>query len=223
MMKFLAGENLDERRKRRAIAAMAIIFDKRLVLDDELWAHVDAFSLSGESSEQKFFTVSGHSANRRRYSALHYMLMFCLGSHIGEAIKATDDDSDEFEWIRSDEKSFQQLFLLCSVDKIRSHITDKAAVKSHLFGIGGKVLDDVALNDGIITDGEAIGSIRALLKFVKGRKDGKKNKSGENSKVPFGADKTILFDLDVLSVDESFDAATELIERMCMVNCASRS
>jgi hypothetical protein len=96
---------------------------------------------------------------------------------------------------------------------MRKHVTDKPAVKSHLFGIGGKVLDDIALNDGIITDGEAIGSIRALLEFVKARQEGKKKKSGEYSKVPFGADKTILFDLDVLSVDKSFDASIESIER----------
>jgi len=214
MMKFLAGENIDERRKQRAITAMAIVFDKRLVLDNELWAHVDAFALSGESSEQKFFTVSGRAASRRRYSALHYMLMFCLGNHIGEAIEAADDDSDEFEWIRYDEKSFQQLFLLCSVDKMRQHITEKAAVKSHLFGIGGKVLDDVALKDGVITDDDAIGSIRALLKIIRERQEGKKKKSGECSKVPFGADKTILFDLDVLSADSSFEATVGQVERV---------
>mmetsp|Transcript_36195 Transcript_36195/g.73581 ORF Transcript_36195/g.73581 Transcript_36195/m.73581 type:complete len:579 (+) Transcript_36195:1338-3074(+) len=212
MMKFLAGENLDERRKRRAIAAMAIILDKRLVLDHELWTHVDAFTLSGESSEQKFFTISGGLANRRRYSALHYMLMLCLGGHIGEAIEATDDDSSEFEWIHSSDIRFQELFLLCSVGKARVCITDKGPVKSHLFGIGGKVMDDVALDDGIITNGEAIASIRALVKFAKGRKEGKKDKS--ESKAPFGADKTILFDLDVLSADASFEAAAELIERV---------
>ena len=104
------------------------------------------------------------------------------------------------------------MFLLCSVDKTRTYITDKGAVKSHLFGIGGKVLEDTALDDGSISDGDAIRSVRALLKFAKGRKDGKKNKS--ESKVPFGADKTILFDLDVLSFDECFGTAAALIEGM---------
>jgi len=208
MTKFLGGKNLDKRRKQLAIAAMGIIFDKRLVLDDDLWAHVDAFSLNGESSEQKFFTVSDSYANRRRYSALHYMLMFCLGNQIGEAIEATGDDSDEFEWLGAVDKTFQQLFLLCSVDKMRKHVTDKSAVKADLFGIGRKGGSDVVS----LEDKNTISSVKALLKFMKGRKDGKKDKS--ESKVPFGADKTILFDLDVLSAAASFDASVDLIERI---------
>mmetsp|Transcript_31326 Transcript_31326/g.67796 ORF Transcript_31326/g.67796 Transcript_31326/m.67796 type:complete len:147 (+) Transcript_31326:1-441(+) len=140
------------------------------------------------------------------------MLMFCLGGQIGEAVKATEVDSGEFKWFRSDEKSFHHLLLLCSVDKMKRHITDKAAVKAHLFGIGKKDGDATALEDGKITEGNTIGSIRTLVKFAKGRKDGKKDKN--ESKAPFGADKTILFDLDVLTADDAFDAEAELIERV---------
>ena len=219
IMKFFAGNanDIDEMRKHRAIAAMGVIFDKRLVLDDELWDHVDALSLGGsDSSEQKFFTVRGQSANRRRYSALHYMLTLCLGDQIGQAIKATDDNSEEFEWIRSasSDLSFQKIFLLCSVDKIRKYVTDRGSVKAHLFGIGRNQGDVVALETGRITVDDVITSAKALLQFAKGRIG--KIDVGRASSKTFCDGKTILFDLDSIVVDELLGGVVELIERIYM-------
>ena len=203
IMKFFAGtaNDIDDMRKHRAMAAMGVIFDKRLVLDD---------------SEQKFFTVRGQSANRRRYSALHYMLTLCLGDQIGQAIKATDDNSEEFEWIRSasSDLSFQKIFLLCSVDKIRKYVTDRGSVKAHLFGIGRNQGDVVALETGRITVDDVITSAKALLQFAKGRIG--KIDVGRASSKTFCDGKTILFDLDSIVVDELLGGVVELIERIYM-------
>jgi len=117
------------------------------------------------------------------------MLMFCLGSQIGEAIEAADSDSDEFEWIRLSDGGFQQVFLLCSVGKTKAYITDKPAVKAHLFGIGRKDGAVVALDDGEITDNDAISSIGALLKLLKGERTGRRTRV----KARFRSEPTVLF------------------------------
>lgn len=178
---------------------MTIVFDKRMVQDDDLWSHVDAFTLDGDNpTDQAYFTVETSSANRRRYAALHYMLILCLGNQFGKLIAASEGD---FDW--DQRESFQEAFLRCSLDKARKKLVYPAAPKLHLFGFGKlKEGDRNAFEEGRITEQAAQSAVNFLMTFSKGRKEG------------FGASKTILYDLDVLQIDENFAAAVDLTERI---------
>ena len=171
-MKFFAGNNLDESRKYRAMEALFIILDGRLVRDNEIWEEVDAFSLnSGEPSEKKYFSERAKHANRRRCFALNYSLILLLGNQYGDLIEATDkvvldNKGNQIHFECDDCESFQLSFLRCSIAHLKRHISDHVRVKQHLFSV-------FTFRLGKIDDEITIKSINEMQKQSKKRKNHK--------------------------------------------------
>mmetsp|Transcript_30446 Transcript_30446/g.67480 ORF Transcript_30446/g.67480 Transcript_30446/m.67480 type:complete len:389 (+) Transcript_30446:2-1168(+) len=174
IVRALADDNLDDRRKYCGMEAMFIIFDDRLANDKEIWVKVDAFSLTGgEPSEKKYFSDEARSASKRRYSALNYSLILLLGRQYGELVAATESlECDEGE-------DFQLALLRSSIYTVKSEIVEKASsAKAHLF--------DVALfGQQSLTGSPCYGAMKAIL-------DQSLDRKGD-----FRASKTVLNRLDV--------------------------
>mmetsp|Transcript_15338 Transcript_15338/g.33159 ORF Transcript_15338/g.33159 Transcript_15338/m.33159 type:complete len:786 (-) Transcript_15338:56-2413(-) len=203
IMKFFAGKNLDELRKYRAMEALFIILDERLVRDNEVWEEVDTFSLNtGEPSEKKYFSDGTQLENRRRYYALNYALILLLGNQYGDLIDATDkvvlDTKGNQIQLECDGcESFQLSFLRCSISQLKRFISDKGRVKQHLFSVS-------TFRRGKIDDGATIESIFEILKQSKKRKNHKTD--------GFCTMKTILTTLD--GSEDSAEEAVSLVTRI---------